>query len=313
MYIKTLVATIALCVFVGGAIVFNNYSPDIPVEIVNKEYKTEQSKFIEIDDTNVHVLIEGPEDGDAIVFLHGMGSSLIAWKDVLNDLKGQFKVVSIDLPFHGLTGPAQIGACSPNDVAKFVVRVLSALNINDPFIVGSSWGGHIALELALSGEFNMRGMVLINSSGLESKVSTTNRMIETKFGQFIFRNFTSEWMIRRFLKQVFWDDSLVSDVLVKQVTTLNRREGNRKGSISCRKSALQHVFKESSQLSVIQTPTLIIWGAEDSWINVENAHKFSNFLTHSSLRIYEETGHVPMEEKPKEVAKDILEFIETQS
>ena len=52
-----------------------------------------------------------------------------------------------------------------------------------------------------------------------------------------------------------------------------------------------------------------MWGAEDSWVNPRDAHKFDADILHSELIMYEGVGHVPMEEIPVRTAEDVVEFL----
>jgi pimeloyl-ACP methyl ester carboxylesterase len=63
------------------------------------------------------------------------------------------------------------------------------------------------------------------------------------------------------------------------------------------------------RIKQIQTPTLILWGAQDAWIPLENAYKFQKDLPNNSLIIYQNLGHIPQEEGPSETVKDALKFI----
>ena len=66
------------------------------------------------------------------------------------------------------------------------------------------------------------------------------------------------------------------------------------------------------RLRLITSPTLILWGRNDHWIPVTNAKKFLKGLPNAQLKIMEETGHIPMEERPLESVAYILKFLNRQ-
>ena len=84
------------------------------------------------------------------------------------------------------------------------------------------------------------------------------------------------------------------------------REGSRKAFIE---KANLEVQDDTDRLSLVKAPTLIIWGEDDIWIPVGNAVRFMKELANSSLIVMEETGHVPMEERPAESVAHALKFI----
>ena len=84
------------------------------------------------------------------------------------------------------------------------------------------------------------------------------------------------------------------------------REGNRTAFIE---RANLEGQDDTDRLSLVQAPTLIIWGEDDLWIPVGNAAKFMKKLANSSLIVMKETGHVPMEERPMESVAHALKFI----
>jgi len=66
----------------------------------------------------------------------------------------------------------------------------------------------------------------------------------------------------------------------------------------------------SSRIKEIVCPTLILWGAEDTWVDPKNAHQFDNDIQNSELIIYEGVGHVPMEEMGEQSVRDVISFLE---
>lgn len=99
---------IALAVLLGIVVVANVilYEPDIPLEELKAKYANAQSKFIEIDGLQVHYRIEG--EGEPFVLVHGTGSVLQSWDGWAQLLSPHFKIIRMDIPAFGLTGPRAI-------------------------------------------------------------------------------------------------------------------------------------------------------------------------------------------------------------
>ena len=103
--IVILLLVIAILIFFGHR--------DIPVEELKSKYANSESSFIALDGVNVHFRDEGNQnDSIPIVLLHGTASSLHTFDAWTNELKKTNRVVRLDLPAYGLTGPFPDGQFS---------------------------------------------------------------------------------------------------------------------------------------------------------------------------------------------------------
>ena len=115
-YIFYAVAVITI-MLIKGAI----YS-DVSLEELKKEYTNEASQFIEIDGMQVHYRDEG--QGFPIVLVHGTASSLHTWNDWTKDLKKKYRVIRMDLPAFGITGPNKNADYSIENYTYFLQQFL---------------------------------------------------------------------------------------------------------------------------------------------------------------------------------------------
>ena len=121
---------------------FYLYSPDISVSELKKTYANQYSKFIEIEGMNVHYRDEG--EGQVIVLLHGTGASLHTWDKWTEDLKNNFRVIRLDLPAYGLTGPHPKNKYSLPDYSNFLNSFVESIGVDNFILSGNSLGGAIA-------------------------------------------------------------------------------------------------------------------------------------------------------------------------
>ena len=83
-----------------------NYYPDKPVEEMKAKYANAESEFMDLDGMQVHYRDEGNIlDSIPVVLIHGTSSFLQTWDTWTTTLKPQFRVIRMDLPAYGLTGP----------------------------------------------------------------------------------------------------------------------------------------------------------------------------------------------------------------
>ena len=106
---------------------------------------------INIDGLNINYIDDGK--GEAVLFLHGWGSSTIPFTRLINTLKETHRVVAIDFPGCGesdtMSEPWDI-----DDYCNFVLKVIEKLNIENPVLIGHSHGGRVIMKLVGSGLFS---------------------------------------------------------------------------------------------------------------------------------------------------------------
>ena len=283
------------------------YSPDISVSELKKTYANEHSQFIEIDGMNVHYRDEG--EGQAIVLLHGTGASLHTWDKWTNELKKTFRVIRLDLPAYGLTGPHPEKKYSLSDYSSFLNSFVESLDIDNFILSGNSLGGAIAWYYASEYQNKVKLLSLLDPGGLYNKDKQSPlvfRLARAPGINKILRYVTPRFFIKNTLKEVYFDKTKLTDKKIDTYRDLILRENNRESFINRSNSK---PVDHTKRLKLITAPTQILWGNEDEWIPVENAKFFSKSIQNTRVDIMQETGHLPMEERPYESLELLLNFI----
>jgi pimeloyl-ACP methyl ester carboxylesterase len=117
---------------------------------------------------------------------------------------------------------------------------------------------------------------------------------------------TPKFLFEMSLKQVYYDESKISDDKIQIYYDLLLHEGNRQATLDRFSQKSPDRFQELQNLNI---PTLIIWGKHDAWIPVSHAYQFEQILPDRKLIIYDNAGHVPMEEIPYQTVKDVSIFL----
>lgn len=308
-YRSIALAILSGILLVAMALIGSQYNPELLRSQVSARIGEPDPVFVDTDGGRVHIKTYGPSSGEPLLLIHGMSSSLYAWKDVAALIARHGRVIAIDLPFHSLTGPVDVTDCTSSSVAKFVWNVLDKLGIEKLSIAGSSWGGLIALRMTEAAPDRVNALVLLDSSGLPSPPSSVNRLARYAVGRLLLTDFLGDYIVRRSLGEAFYDRTKVTDDLVNQVVTLNRTAGNRQGQLLCRASLLAETQTPRPTWAGLKQPTLIIWGQDDPWIPVANAQAIARLLANARVQEYSHVGHLPMEERPDRVAADIVDFL----
>jgi len=294
-----------------GVILFFGHR-DIPLNELKSKYTNTESSFISVDGMDVHFREEGNQtDSIPIVLIHGIASSLHTFDAWTNSLKNSNRVIRMDLPAFGLTGPFPDRNYSIAHYTSFLKDFLTALKIKQCVLAGNSLGGEIAWNFTLEQPDMVQKLILIDAAGYPS--SSKSVPIAFKLGQTPLINklltfITPRSLVRASVENVYFDKSKVTDSLVERHFKLTLREGNRQAFVDrLRMSADANTY---SNIKNIEQPTLILWGAKDLLIPKENAYKFHKDLPNDTLIIMDDTGHTPMEESPLESLEHVINFLE---
>ena len=285
------------------------YSPDIPLNELKKTYTNQFSKFIEIEGMNVHYRDEGK--GEVILLIHGTGASLHTWDKWTDELKKKYRVVRLDLPAYGLTGPHPQNKYSIPDYSNFLDSFTKSLGIENFILAGNSLGGVIAWYYASEHKEKVKLLSLLNPGGF-SKTNNDSPLVfklaRAPIIKDILRYVTPRFFVKNTLKEVYYDKSKLTNNKIDTYRDMILRENNRESFII--RSALKPK-DYTDRLRLITAPTQILWGNEDAWISVENAVLFEKFIPITRVDIMKKTGHIPMEERPFESLELLYNFIES--
>ena len=284
---------------------------DRPFDELKSKYADSASSFISVDGMDVHFRDEGNKnDSIPIVLIHGTGSSLQTFDAWSDSLKVSHRVIRMDLPAYGLTGPFPDRDYSITHYTAFINDFLKVLKIKQCVLVGNSLGGQIAWNVTLEQPDKVSKLILIDASGypLKSKsVPVAFKMAKIPVIKNLLTYVTPRFLVRSSVENVYFDKSKVTDALVDRYFELTLREGNRQAFVDRLNSPKEK--KSFHKITSIQQPTLILWGKNDLLIPVDNAYKFHKDLPNDTLVILNDSGHVPMEENPAESLKSVIDFL----
>ncbi len=295
---------------VTGIILFFGHR-DIPLDELKVTYTNTASSFISVNGMDVHFRDEGSRtDTIPIVLIHGTASSLHTFDAWTNTLKNSHRVLRVDLPAYGLTGPFLDRNYSMTHYTNFLKDFLMALGIKQCILAGNSLGGEIAWNFTLEQPKMVEKLILIDAAGyplISKSVPIAFKLAQTPVLNKLLTFITPPFLVRSSVENVYFDKSKVTDLLVERYFQLTLREGNRQAFVDRFKMS-----KDTSayhNIRLIQQPTLILWGAKDLLIPVENAYKFHEYLPNDTLVILDDTGHTPMEESPLESLEPVVDFL----
>jgi len=292
----------------------------IPLDKLKAKYADVNSKIIEIDGMNIHYKDEGT--GPVLVLIHGVCASLHTWDEWVERLKGHYRIIRLDLPGFGLTGPPSNPSFSDpsfykkEEAVKYFNKMfgefVDRLNLGKFSIAGNSLGGYIAWNYTLKHPEKVEKLILIDSlgfpQGMPFIISFASNPIIRPFA----RHTMPRFLVDSATKEVYGDKSKVTDKLKDRYFELMMREGNKGSTVDVftifRKLAKDKSISEG--IKDINPPTLVMWGTKDVWTPFKTS--FENWkreLPTAKFIQYEGAGHTPMEEIPDITARDADLFL----
>jgi len=282
---------------------------DRPAAEVERRWFAPPSQFVDIDGLRVHVRDRG--HGDAIVLLHGSNASLFTWEGWADVLARDHRVVTLDLPGHGLTGVNPRGRYSPAGMAEVVDRLADRLGLTRFTLAGNSMGGGVAWRYALLHPGRVDRLILVDAAGYprDEPPPLAFRLFSMPFVGHVVRFITPRFMVRKSVREVYGDPSRVSEALVDQYEDFTLRAGNREAT---RQRFALPDDGMYTRMSEIRAPTLILWGSRDRWILPRYGERFHADIPGSRLVVLDGLGHVPMEEDPARSVAPVLELLRSR-
>lgn len=249
----------------------------------------------------------GKDKQKHILFIHGLGSSPIVWRDIPQALSEHFHTIAIDLIGFGESDKPQLNY-TISYFAKFIKNFLRQISIKDKItIIGHSLGGYIAIEYAIENKEHIEKLVLIDSSGMLDKPTP---LLE----QYLDAAMETDPNLRYSkVKKVFENLLAVPSRLLPVIVDIFILVIEKPGA----KHAFESAFRNSTTTSINlerlkqikDIPCLIIWGERDNLIPVDHINKFGQILKDAKLMVIADAGHSPFVEKTAIVYQRLLTFL----
>jgi pimeloyl-ACP methyl ester carboxylesterase len=278
---------------------------------VRARYQLPNSRYMNVDGVDLHYVDEG--SGPVVLLLHASYMGLRSWDGIAARLKPRFRVVRLDFPNAGLSGPET----KPVPPGKFdliernheiLARFVEALALDKINLVGTSSGGSVAFRYASRNTGRVARLVLINSAGMPRTPQTDPLRERPEF---------AEWTRMLVKPREFWAASLAQtfiaphvapEWLVDQEYDFRRREGLEQ---QLRDAYTFRTGDTQAILEGIRAPTLILWGKANPIVMHLEADVFAFWMTGAPtmIRKFEGLGHYPYVEDETTVFETLAPFL----
>jgi len=281
----------------------------LPFDVLSKKYANDSSKYMDVNGLTLHYRDEG--NGPPLLLLHGVGSSLHTWDEWVEQLKGKYRVIRLDMPGFGLTGPdVAPNSETPAYMVDILNRFTTKLGLERFFIAGNSLGGYYAWNFALKYPEKLYKMVLMSSTGYAQDMPFWLGFASFPGIHWISPHMMPKYLLNKTVYSAYADEDLVTDEIKQRYFDLSMRAGNRESYVKHFLHFKELAYDDSvgDQVKDVLVPTLLMWGDQDEWIPLSVMRLFHRDLPYSESLVYEGIGHLPMEEVPVQSARDANNF-----
>lgn len=308
------VGLLGVVVVLLAALFLWGFAPDTDPAEMRAKYASPASQFITLEPgLTVHVRDEGKRDGPALLLIHGSNSSLHTWEPWVARLGAEYRLISLDLTGHGLTGPHPRHDYSVEATVGVVDGVMSRLGIDRFAIAGNSMGGWVTWNYTLTHPEKISAMILVDSSGAPDARATALplgfRLAQMAAFRPLLEIITPRGLVEKSLQQSVSVQSVVTPASVDRYWELLRYPGNREATGERQRGYPRRKPASEAEMKRIAAPTLILWGERDTLTPVAGARWFGRTIKGAKTIVYPEIGHLPMEEDPDRSAADADAFL----
>ena len=260
--------------------------------------------FLELAQTGLRVRVLSHGRGPAVVLLHGVSESAAIWAPLFTEL-GQFRLLAVDLPGHGLSGPVVFRRGQVRQLARRVIEdLLDALGLDEVPVIGHSLGGMFALWHVAAGPGRISEVVAVGEPAVALpgvRVRMPLSLLTVRgLGAAVLRSPSPRRVYRALLAQGLGSAEVAAapDSLIEALRLSVRRPGNARTVASLmhaidlfRRPRPESVLT-SAELAAIVTPTIFIIGSDDPYLSIERARPSIDQI--HGARLYEVPGgHAP--------------------
>jgi len=260
-------------------------------------------------DIKLHTNISGK--GKPLLMLHGFGSSSYSFHHIVEPLSKKYRVYNFDLKGFGNSPKPKDYRYSVYDQAVLVSNFIKEHNLTDITLIGHSYGGGVALSLALMDQKNIKKMVLIDPAAYKQYIPSLIRKVQIPFiGPLAFYLLPSSYEVKESYYYAFYDKKKINKTTIKEITNNLSKENAKTAYLYAIDDLIpEDISDVSKRYKYIKIPTLILWGDKDVVIRKSKGYRLNKDLQNSELKIIKNCGHIPHEEKPKTVLKYLLNFL----
>ena len=264
--------------------------------------------------------VHGQEHGYPLLCLHGFGASLYSWRNFVaagSPLTANYKVITIDLKGCGKSPKPDDTRYSPLDHGELIYKFILEHDLRDLTLIGNSFGGGLSLLLTImlmeNGELSrLKSLVLIDSAAYKKYNPFYLKALAVPIINLAAYLIPGRLTAKTVLRKCYYDSNKITEEQITAYAAPLSAPGARHALLETGKQIIPPNFDEFvAKYKTIMTPTLIIWGKQDGVLPLEGGERLHQDIPHSTLKVIDQCGHIPQEERPEITMPAVMTFLQT--
>jgi pimeloyl-ACP methyl ester carboxylesterase len=278
---------------------------------------TWQHEYIVSNGVKLHYVTQG--EGPLMLMLHGFPEFWYSWRHQIPEFANDYKVVALDLRgYNESDKPPQQSAYVMSEFVKDVEGVIRGLGYDRCTLVGHDWGGAIAWYFAYAHPEMLERLIVLNlphPAKFAQGLRTPQQLLRSSYAFFFQLPVLPELLIQ-------WSDyqavesSLKGMAIDKSIFTpadieAYKNAASRRGALTAMLNYYRNAFTSVGQgkWSVLEVPTLMIWGEEDKALGKELTYGTEEYVRNFQIRYIPNCSHWVQQERPALVNEYMREFL----
>ncbi len=266
--------------------------------------------FIRLSDGCTHYELGGPENGEAVVLVHGFSVPYFIWDPTFQALTSSgFRVLRFDLYGRGFSDRPRLEYALDLFVSQ-LRDLLDALKLHQVNLMGLSMGGPIAAEFTAQFPERVRSLILIDPSGARSIALSPilKAALIPGLGELALGLFGDENLLKNIASD-FFDPEHIRMFQDKYRVQMSYRGFKRAILSSMRNGVLGGFYEAYQRVGRQKMPVLIFWGRKDATVPFDHSREILKAIPRAGFHVIEDCGHIPHYERPELVDPILIEFL----
>jgi pimeloyl-ACP methyl ester carboxylesterase len=270
--------------------------------------KYAHGKFIDLNGLSTHYIEKG--SGDPIILLHGFFFDTYMWNKNIDALAEKFKVYAFDLWGFGFSTREPLDYGYPLYTQQ-LQEFMDAFEIPRASLIGQSMGGGTIINFTVSNRDRVDKIVLVDAAGMPNRLPIMGRISNLPILGELMYNLKGDFIRKMTLDNTFLHNKrIVTDEYFENATRFHKIRGTTEVMLYItRKQFFDTLLEEIKKLSLMNVPTLIVWGREEKSISLPIGEEMHRILKGSRFEILDQAGHCAQIDQPDRFNQLSLDFL----